>query len=183
MSKFFKPVWLFGLRFYGVSMLPKQLLRKNSYGAKNEQSLQDVPIAVSAFTDEMLIERQIEVASDIQLQVPGVAYSANTFGSGGFAIRGIANFATAASADAGVEVHVNGLPMGATSTNELGYMDMARIEVLRGPQGTLFGRNSTGGVINLITAKPDLDAFAGRAKIQYGKNDEKQIDMMLNIPL
>jgi len=150
---------------------------------RTEQSLQDVPIAVSAFTDEMLTERQIEVASDIQLQVPGVAYSANSFGGGGFAIRGIANFATAASADAGVEVHLNGLPLGNTSTNEMGYMDMARIEVLRGPQGTLFGRNSTGGVVNLISARPDLDAFEGRAKIQYGKNEEKQLDLMLNIPV
>ena len=104
---------------------------------RTEQSLQDVPIAVSAFTDEMLSERQIEVASDIQLQVPGVGYSSNTFGTGGFSIRGISNFATAASADAGVEVHLNGLPLGTTSTNELGFMDMSRIEVLRGPQGTL----------------------------------------------
>ena len=185
MSKFFKTsLAILGSVFMVSSMFAQATIEEVIVTAqRTEQSLQDVPIAVSAFTDEMLIERQIEVASDIQLQVPGVAYSANTFGSGGFAIRGIANFATAASADAGVEVHVNGLPMGATSTNELGYMDMARIEVLRGPQGTLFGRNSTGGVINLITAKPDLDAFAGRAKIQYGKNDEKQIDMMLNIPL
>ena len=150
---------------------------------RTEQSLQDVPIAVSAFTDEMLSERQIEVASDIQLQVPGVGYSSNTFGTGGFSIRGISNFATAASADAGVEVHLNGLPLGTTSTNELGFMDMARIEVLRGPQGTLFGRNSTGGVINLITARVDLDEFSGRAKIQYGKDNEKQVDMMLNIPI
>ena len=185
MSKFFKTsLAILGSVFMVSSMFAQATIEEVIVTAqRTEQSLQDVPIAVSAFTDEMLIERQIEVASDIQLQVPGVAYSANSFGSGGFAIRGIANFATAASADAGVEVHVNGLPMGATSTNELGYMDMARIEVLRGPQGTLFGRNSTGGVINLITAKPDLDAFAGRAKIQYGKNDEKQIDMMLNIPL
>ncbi len=185
MSKFFKTsLAILGSIFMVSSMFAQATIEEVIVTAqRTEQSLQDVPIAVSAFTDEMLIERQIEVASDIQLQVPGVAYSANTFGTGGFAIRGIANFATAASADAGVEVHVNGLPMGATSTNELGYMDMARIEVLRGPQGTLFGRNSTGGVINLITAKPDLDAFAGRAKVQYGKNDEKQIDVMLNIPL
>ena len=157
MSKFFKT----GLAFVGSILLVSTLYAQATIeevivtAQRTEQSLQDVPIAVSAFTDEMLSERQIEVASDIQLQVPGVSYSANTFGSGGFAIRGIANFATAASSDAGVEVHLNGLPLGATSTNEMGYMDMSRIEVLRGPQGTLFGRNSTGGVVNLITARPD----------------------------
>ena len=186
MSKLFKINLVILSTFFTVSSIIAQSTIEVVIvtAQRTEQSLQDVPIAVSAFTDEMITERQIEVASDIQLQVPGVAYSANTFGSGGFAIRGIANFATAASSDAGVEVHVNGLPLGgATSTNEIGYMDMARIEVLRGPQGTLFGRNSTGGVINLITARPDLDAFEGRAKLQYGKNNEQQIDMMLNIPL
>ncbi len=185
MSKFLKISLVILSTFFTVSSIFAQSTIEEVIvtAQRTEQSLQDVPIAVSAFTDEMITERQIEVASDIQLQVPGVAYSANSFGGGGFAIRGIANFATAASADAGVEVHVNGLPMGSTSTNELGYMDMARIEVLRGPQGTLFGRNSTGGVINLITAKPDLDGFSGRAKLQYGKNNEQQIDMMLNVPL
>ena len=186
MSKLFKISLVILSTFFTVSSIFAQATIEEVIvtAQRTEQSLQDVPIAVSAFTDEMITERQIEVASDIQLQVPGVSYSANTFGSGGFAIRGIANFATAASADAGVEVHINGLPLGgATSTNEIGYMDMERIEVLRGPQGTLFGRNSTGGVINLITAKPDLDGFSGRAKLQYGKNNEQQIDMMLNVAL
>jgi outer membrane receptor protein involved in Fe transport len=186
MSKFFKISLVILSTFFTVSSIFAQATIEEVIvtAQRTEQSLQDVPIAVSAFTDEMITERQIEVASDIQLQVPGVGYSANTFGSGGFSIRGIANFATAASSDAGVEVHINGLPLGgATSTNEIGYMDMERIEVLRGPQGTLFGRNSTGGVINLITAKPDLDGFSGRAKLQYGKNNEQQVDMMLNVPL
>ncbi len=150
---------------------------------RTEQSLQDVPISVSAFSDEILTERQIEFASDLQLQVPGLTYSADAFGSGGFAIRGVANFATSSSSDAGVMTHVNGLPLGSTSTNELGFLDMQRIEVLRGPQGTLFGRNSTGGVINLITARPDLDEFYGNAKIQYGSDNQKNLDLMLNVPI
>ena len=150
---------------------------------RTEQSLQDVPIAVSAFTDEVLGDRQIEYASDLQLQVPGLSYSSNTFSGGGFSIRGITNFLTAASGDAGVEVHLNGAPLGTTSTNEMGYLDMSRVEVLRGPQGTLFGRNSTGGVVNMITNVPDLDAFAGSANIQYGADAEKMIKMMLNVPI
>ena len=151
---------------------------------RTEQSLQSVPIAVSAFTAEALEERQIEVSSDLQLQVPGITFSSDTFsGGGGFSIRGIANFATAASADAGVEIHMNGLPLGSTSASEVGFLDMARIEVLRGPQGTLFGRNSTGGVINLITARPDLDAFQGTTKLQYASDGEKLLNVMLNVPI
>ena len=150
---------------------------------RTEQSLQDVPIAVSAFTDEVLSDRQIEYASDLQLQVPGLSYSSDSFSGGGFSIRGITNFLTAASGDAGVEVHINGSPLGTTSTNEIGYLDMSRVEVLRGPQGTLFGRNSTGGVVNLITNVPDLDAFAGQANIQYGQDAEKMVKLMLNVPI
>ena len=60
---------------------------------------------------------------------------------------------------------------------------MERIEVLRGPQGTLFGRNSTGGVVNLITAKPNFDAFSGSAKLNYGKDNEKQVNVVLNVPI
>ena len=185
MSNFFKICLAFIASLTVVSSMYAQATIEEVVvtAQRTEQSLQDVPIAVSAFTDEMLSDRQIEVASDIQLQVPGVGYSSNTFGTGGFSIRGITNLATAASADAGVEVHLNGLPLGTTSTNELGFMDMARIEVLRGPQGTLFGRNATGGVINLITARVDLDEFYGRAKLQYGQDNEKQVDVMLNVPI
>ena len=185
MSKFFKLI----LGFVGLSVFASAIYAQSTVeevivtAQRTEQSLQDVPISVSAFSEEILSDRQIEYASDLQLQVPGVTYSADGFNSGGFAIRGIANFATSSSSDAGVEVHMNGLPLGATATNEIGFLDMERIEVLRGPQGTLFGRNSTGGVINMITAKPDLDEFYGRARIQYGSDNEKQLNMTLNVPI
>ena len=185
MSKFFKTsLAVVGSIFMVSSMYAQATIEEVIVTAqRTEQSLQDVPIAVSAFTDEVLADRQIEYASDIQLQVPGVAFTATQFGAGGFSIRGITNLATAASADAGVEIHLNGLPLGLTSVSEIQYLDMARLEVLRGPQGTLFGRNATGGVINLITAKPDLDEFYGSADIKYGQDNEKMVTMMLNVPV
>ena len=90
MSKLFKTGLAVVASFFLASTLYAQATIEEVIvtAQRTEQSLQDVPIAVSAFTDEMLIERQIEVASDIQLQVPGVAYSANTFGTGGFGILG-----------------------------------------------------------------------------------------------
>ena len=142
---------------------------------RTEQSLQSVPIAVSAFTAEALEERQIEVSSDLQLQVPGITFSASTFsGGGGFSIRGITNFATAASADAGVEIHMNGMPLGTTSANEVGFLDMARIEVLRGPQGTLFGQNSTGGAVNVISKAPSTEGDSGKLNVTFGDYDLKK---------
>ena len=185
MSKFFKIGLALASSFFVTTSLFAQATIEEVIvtAQRTEQSLQDVPIAVSAFTDEVLAERQIEYASDIQLQVPGVNFTATQFGAGGFSIRGITNLATAASADAGVEIHVNGLPLGLTSVSEIQYLDMERLEVLRGPQGTLFGRNATGGVINLITAKPDLDEFYGSADIKYGQDAEQMITMMLNVPI
>ena len=185
MSKFFKIALALVSSFFVTTSLYAQATIEEVIvtAQRTEQSLQDVPIAVSAFTDEVLAERQIEYATDIQLQVPGVNFTATQFGAGGFSIRGITNLATAASADAGVEIHLNGLPLGLTSVSEIQYLDMERLEVLRGPQGTLFGRNATGGVINLITAKPDLDEFYGSADIKYGSDAEKMLTMMLNIPI
>ena len=185
MSKFFKIALAIASSFFVTTSLYAQATIEEVIvtAQRSEQSLQDVPISVSAFTDEVLADRQIEYASDIQLQVPGVAFTATQFGAGGFSIRGITNLATAASADAGVEIHLNGLPLGDTSVSEIQYLDMERLEVLRGPQGTLFGRNATGGVINLITAKPDLDEFYGSADLKYGQDNEKMITMMLNIPV
>ncbi len=185
MSKFFK----FSIALVGAFILSATAFAQSTIeevivtAQRTEQSLQDVPISVSAFTEEALSDRQIEYASDLQLQVPGLTFSSSTFNGGGFSIRGITNFLTGASGDAGVEVHINGAPLGNTSTIEMGYLDMSRVEVLRGPQGTLFGRNSTGGVINMVTATPDLDAFSGRANIQYGADNEKMIKLMLNVPI
>ena len=120
MSKFLKiSLAVVGSFFYPSQFMQSTIEEVIVTAQRTEQSLQDVPIAVSAFTEEVLSDRQIEYASDLQLQVPGVTYSSDGFNSGGFAIRGITNFATASSGDAGVEVHINGLPLGTTSTNEL----------------------------------------------------------------
>ena len=128
MSKFFKIGLALASSFFVTTSLFAQATIEEVIvtAQRTEQSLQDVPIAVSAFTDEVLAERQIEYASDIQLQVPGVNFTATQFGAGGFSIRGITNLATAASADAGVEIHLNGLPLGLTSVSEIQYLDMEK---------------------------------------------------------
>lgn len=151
---------------------------------RTEESLQDVPIAVTAFTQESLDAKQIQYASDLQTSVPGLTFSPSAFsGGGGFDIRGITNLAVSASSDSGVEVHMNDLPMGATTNQDGQFFDMERIEVLRGPQGTLFGRNSVGGVINLITAKADVSDFYGNVMVDAHDYSGLRTQAMLNIPL
>ena len=149
---------------------------------RQEQSLQDVPIAVSAFTADDLATKQIEDGTDLQLVVPGLQF-APTDNGGSFSIRGLRNFAVGATSDSGVEIHMNDLPMGRTTMQDSGFFDMERIEVLRGPQGTLFGKNSIGGVINLITAKPDTTTFSTSAEFDRYEYDGSNVKAHANLPI
>ena len=149
---------------------------------RQEQSLQDVPIAVSAFDSDDLATQQIETGSDLQLVVPGLQFSPTDAG-GSFSIRGLRNFAVGATADSGVEIHMNDLPMGRTTMQDGNFFDMERIEVLRGPQGTLFGKNSIGGVINLITAKPDTNVWSSSIDIDAYEYDGLNVKAHANLPI
>jgi outer membrane receptor protein involved in Fe transport len=143
---------------------------------RREQALQDVPIAVTAFTGETLTERRIDDALDVQFNTPNLIYVGNERP----ALRGVGNNAISSTAENGTPVFTNGAYVGARAENE--YYDLERIEILRGPQGTLFGRNTTGGAINLITQRPKRD-FGGEAFIEYGNFDSIRLKGALNIPL
>ncbi len=149
---------------------------------RQSQSLQDVPIAVSAFTGEALERQQIENTSDLQLSLPNITFTKTNFTSSNFSIRGIGESVVATSADQGVGVHINDMPVNSPRLFEIEFFDLERLEVLRGPQGTLFGRNATGGVVNLITAKPK-NAFGAAGEIEYGNYDSIKVNGMLNLPV
>jgi outer membrane receptor protein involved in Fe transport len=150
---------------------------------RTEESLQDVPIAVTALTSSMLEDMQIEGGSDLQLVTPSLSFQGSDATGGTFNIRGITNLAVSATAESGVEIHVNDLPVGSTTMQDGDFLDMERIEVLRGPQGTLYGKNSVGGVINLITARPQFGEAFGSATVEVGSYDLLKTKLMLNIPL
>ena len=147
------------------------------------QGLQDVPISVSAFTGEQLETRQIENAQDLQLSLPNITYTKTNFTSSSFTIRGVGDLCTGFSCDSATGIHVNDMPLTSTRLFETEYFDLERIEVLRGPQGTLFGRNATSGVVNYITARPDLDALEIRAQAEYGNYDSIRLNGMINVPV
>jgi outer membrane receptor protein involved in Fe transport len=148
-----------------------------------EESLQDVPIAVTALTADMLDDMQIESGSDLQMITPSLSFQGGDAGGGTFNIRGITNLAVSATSESGVEVHVNDLPVGSTTMQDGEFFDMERIEVLRGPQGTLYGKNSVGGAINLITARPAFGDSFGKVSVDVGSFDLLKTKLMLNIPL
>jgi iron complex outermembrane receptor protein len=150
---------------------------------KREEDIQDVPIAISAFTQKDLEQQKIEGGFDLLKAIPNVTFSKNNFSSYNFSIRGIGTKAVSATTDPGVAVSFNNIALIQNRLFEQEYFDVERVEVLRGPQGTLYGRNATAGVINVISAKPDMDEFDGFIKGEVGNYDSKRISAMVNVPV
>ena len=150
---------------------------------KREEAIQDVPIAISAFSAKSLEEQKIEGGFDLLKAIPNVTFSKSNFSSYNFSIRGIGTKAISATTDPGVAVAFNSTPLIQNRLFEQEYFDVERVEVLRGPQGTLYGRNATAGVINVISAKPKLGEFEGSAKVEVGNFDSRRAVGMVNIPI
>ncbi len=150
---------------------------------RQSERLQDVPIAVSAFSTEALEAQQIKTPSDLQLTLPNVTFTKTNFTGASFTIRGIGDLCVGTTCDSATAIHLNGDPLFSTRLFETEFFDLERIEVLRGPQGTLFGRNATSGVVNVITAKPKLGAFEAAAEAEYGNYNSIKGKAMVNIPL
>jgi len=150
---------------------------------KREENIQDVPIAISAFSEKALQEQKIEGGFDLLKGVPNVSFSKNNFTSYNFSIRGIGTKAVSATTDPGVAVSFNNTALLQNRLFEQEYVDIERVEVLRGPQGTLYGRNATAGVVNVITAKPVMTEFKGWIKGEVGNYHTKRVSAMVNAPL
>ncbi|WP_244999495.1 TonB-dependent receptor domain-containing protein [Brevundimonas nasdae] len=149
---------------------------------KREQSIQDVPIAVSAFSAENLDAMKIEGGSELFRAVPNVTFSKGNFSMYNFSIRGIGTKAVSASSDPAVAVSFNNTPLIRNRLFEQEYLDVNRVEVLRGPQGTLYGRNATAGVVNMFPNLPGPD-FDAMLKAETGNYGSVRGQMMVNIPL
>ena len=150
---------------------------------KRDESIQDVPIAVSAFDPDALERLNIDTGSDLQFNIPNFGSTQGNFSAGGISIRGIINAAVGASSDAAVGTHTNGVSSSGSTLLETEFYDVERIEILRGPQGTLYGRNATGGVVNAITAKPVLEEFNASAELTYGEFNNQKLTGHINVPL
>ncbi|MEE4218843.1 MAG: TonB-dependent receptor [Xanthomonadales bacterium] len=140
---------------------------------RREQSVQDVPVAVSAFDEQTLQEFQIETTLDLVNIIPNL-FGGNNTGLGTanmYYLRAQGNDESIATFDPAVGTYVDDVYVTRQNANNFAFFDVERIEVLRGPQGTLFGRNTTGGAINVILKKPG-EEFSGFAEVGYGRFDE-----------
>ncbi len=153
---------------------------------KKEERLQDTPIAVTAFTAERLEAYQVDDVSVLADSTPNLTFdtSAALAGSGSTAsiyIRGIGSSELGISADPGVGIYVDGVYLARSVGAVLDLIDTERIEVLRGPQGTLFGRNTIGGALNITSRSPEPE-FGGSAAVSFGSDRLRRFDGVLNIP-
>lgn len=150
---------------------------------KREERIQDVPIAISAFSGKALDAMKIEGGPDLLKSIPNVTFSKNNFAGYNFEIRGIGTKAVAVSTDPAVAVAYNSSTLITNRLFEQEFFDIERVEVLRGPQGTLYGRNATAGVVNVISNKANLTTLGGNLKGEIGNFDTRRFSGALNVPL
>jgi iron complex outermembrane recepter protein len=149
---------------------------------RREQTIQDVPIAVTALSAEDLVGMRIEGGSELLRAVPNVAFSKANFSMYNFSIRGIGTKAISASSDPAVAISFNNTPLIRNRLFEQEYLDVNRVEVLRGPQGTLYGRNATGGVVNMFPMLP-TNEFEGELGVEAGNYNTRRLMGMINVPI
>src|ERR1700730_15971586 len=148
---------------------------------RKEESLQSVPVSVTAFTAESLRERSIQTTQDLQMSTPGVYLS----GSGGnenvvYQIRGQSKALSGPSSPAVVSYFAE-VP-DVTFGSSVPQYDISSIQVLKGPQGTLFGRNTTGGAVLYTPTAPRFD-FGGEVAVTGGNYDDREIEGAINLPI
>ena len=142
---------------------------------KREQNLQDVPIAVTAFTGDQMNAFGVQESFDFATFTPGVHISGNLAGQNTqFTIRGVTQNDFADIVESPNAVYVDEGYIAVAQAQTFGVFDIERVEILKGPQGTLFGRNATGGLVHYITRKPNMDNWEGFADAQYGVYDSEQ---------
>ena len=152
---------------------------------KTAESLQTTPVAVTALTAAALVENQQVEVKELQGPVPNLSIGGAGTGPTSLlymAIRGEGQNSPNSASDAAVGIYVDGVYFGRPLVGNLGLLDVNRVEILRGPQGTLFGRNTTGGAVS-ITSNLPTGKFEGNAEVDYGKFNETLGSLVLNLPI
>ena len=152
---------------------------------RKDENLQDVPLSVTVFSSESLEARNISNLVDLNTQVTNITIGA----AGGFGgatssvfMRGIGQDRSASVAEPGVGIYVDGVYLGQADGGLLDLVDVERIEVLKGPQGTLFGKNAIGGLLHYVSKKPS-DEFSGKVKATVGSFNRLDLEASVNAPL
>jgi len=150
--------------------------------SKIKGDIQTVPIAITALSQEQLTARQIAGGPDLVKEVPNLTFTKTNFSGYSISIRGIGTQAISVTTDPAVAVALNDIPFIRNHFFEQEFFDVNQVEVVRGPQGTLYGRNATAGVVNVISAKP-TDQFEAMLSADWGNYTNRRYEGMVNIPI
>lgn len=149
---------------------------------KREEDSQDVPIAIQAFSGDKLDAFNIEDTADLQRITPGLTFT-YTFGYTLIYLRGVGSDAFLPNADPSVATYIDGINIPASQGKQDTLGPVKRVEVLKGPQGTLFGRNATAGAISIITEDPPVDEIVGNVKFVTGNYGSEEYQAYLGLPI
>jgi len=149
---------------------------------KREQSLQKVGLTVSAISAEALSKQRIASVADLAQVTPGLAYAPSPNATPVYTIRGVGFFESSLAAYPDVSLYIDQAPLPFPVLASRAVFDLERVETLKGPQGTLFGNNATGGAINFIAAKPTKEFHAG-TELSYGRFNDFQTNSFISGPI
>lgn len=149
---------------------------------RRTESSQRVAVALSTVTGDTIANTNVVRPGGLTSLVPALQVSNDTGPYSIFYVRGVGNYAANGLSDPAVQFNFDGVPVSRSGTSGFFY-DLQRVEVLKGPQGTLYGRNATGGAINVISNKPELGQFGADASVEYGNYASSREDGVLNLPI
>jgi iron complex outermembrane recepter protein len=152
---------------------------------RREERLQDVPLAVTAFGGETLQNRQVNNMVDIMTTIPNL-HASNNIGQGSATtvfLRGVGETESIITIDTPVGFYLDDVFIARQGVNNMALFDVERIEVLRGPQGTLYGRNTSAGAIKVVTKQPEFDGVSGMVEGSYGRFDAWSAKGSINLPM
>ena len=149
---------------------------------RKETNLQDTAITITAITSNDLELKQLENFEDLQFAVPTLTFGKGAYSGAGISLRGIGNFAVGNASSNAIGYFWNGQTASQSGLYEAEFFDVERVEVLRGPQGTLFGSGTTGGAVQMITVRPNAE-FGGNLKADLADFDSTRLSGAVNLPL
>lgn len=150
---------------------------------RRSENLQKAAVAISAVSGDALVSAGVVKPADLTSIVPALQIAPSAGSYSVFYLRGVGTLGGTAFTDAAVSFNFNGVFIGRASGTNGFFYDVERVEVLKGPQGTLYGRNATGGAINVLAKRPQLGTLGGSATLEYGNYDALRLEGVLNVPI
>ena len=150
---------------------------------RRAENLQEVPNAITALSADTVERSDIHDLTDIATRIPGLTFSPFSPGPNIVALRGASSNNDGAGTDNSVAVFVDDVYLGRVSNINPEMFDIERVEVLRGPQGTLYGKNTIGGAINVVSTRPNTEEFEGKIRVNLGNYQRRDIAGLISGPL